>query len=225
MHWTGARALVAGSRPDRRRGCAGALQTDAGDAAGRRTVARASGGWGEQRAHPRVLPLGAVGATVPGGRGATQLRAAGWPGRGAGEENRTPVASLEDWGSTIELRPRAGFLRRWGLYQGWPRNSRAAGGLAAGRWARRLPRRRVSRPGPVRLPTHGMWRSLVARPLWERKVVGSNPAIPTERPPTAAGRIVGPARARTRDPRTATASPAEPPSPGDHCCEERRRDT
>src|SRR5450830_2179172 len=24
-----------------------------------------------------------------------------------------------------------------------------------------------------------MWRSLVARPLWERKVVGSNPAIPT----------------------------------------------
>jgi hypothetical protein len=26
---------------------------------------------------------------------------------------------------------------------------------------------------------NGMWRSLVARPLWERKVVGSNPAIPT----------------------------------------------
>lgn len=24
-----------------------------------------------------------------------------------------------------------------------------------------------------------MWRSLVARPLWERKVVGSNPATPT----------------------------------------------
>ncbi|MCU1432317.1 MAG: trigger factor, partial [Actinotalea sp.] len=28
---------------------------------------------------------------------------------------------------------------------------------------------------------HGMWRRLVARPLWERKVVGSNPAIPTRR--------------------------------------------
>jgi hypothetical protein len=25
---------------------------------------------------------------------------------GAGDENRTRVASLEDWGSTIELRPR-----------------------------------------------------------------------------------------------------------------------
>lgn len=27
--------------------------------------------------------------------------------------------------------------------------------------------------------TDGVWRSLVARPLWERKVVGSNPATPT----------------------------------------------
>jgi hypothetical protein len=26
---------------------------------------------------------------------------------GAGDENRTRVVSLEDWGSTIELRPRA----------------------------------------------------------------------------------------------------------------------
>jgi hypothetical protein len=26
----------------------------------------------------------------------------------------------------------------------------------------------------------GVWRSLVARPLWERKVVGSNPATPTK---------------------------------------------
>ncbi len=31
---------------------------------------------------------------------------------GAGDGNRTRVTSLEDWGSTIELRPRAAGLTR-----------------------------------------------------------------------------------------------------------------
>src|SRR3954453_21494424 len=36
-------------------------------------------------------------------------------------------------------------------------------------------------PAPVRLDSgrHGVWRSLVAHPLWERGAVGSNPATPT----------------------------------------------
>src|SRR5665648_295640 len=46
-----------------------------------------------------------------------------------------------------------------------------------------------------------MWRSLVARPLWERKVVGSNPAIPTEHPtehPTGEAFVAGGGCARSR---------------------------
>src|SRR5665647_2747872 len=42
-----------------------------------------------------------------------------------------------------------------------------------------------------------MWRSLVARPLWERKVVGSNPAIPTE-DPTGEALAAGGGCARSR---------------------------
>lgn len=35
------------------------------------------------------------------------------------------------------------------------------------------------RPGSYLRSTIGMWRSLVARSLWEREVAGSIPAIPT----------------------------------------------
>ena len=50
------------------------------------------------------------------------------------------------------------------------------------------PRRRPSPPGDVSI---GVWRRLVARPLWERKVAGSNPVTPTSTkapvPPTEQG--------------------------------------
>ncbi len=43
---------------------------------------------------------------------------------------------------------------------------------------------------PVR-STNGMWRNLVARQLWELKVVGSNPAIPTICPCDETGKRAG----------------------------------
>ena len=38
---------------------------------------------------------------------------------------------------------------------------------------------RCRRACTLRVAPNGVWRSLVARPLWERKAVGSNPATPT----------------------------------------------
>jgi hypothetical protein len=83
------------------------------------------------------------GATVSAGRG-----------YGAGDGNRTRVASLEGWGSTIELRPRAGRTRVALVI---------------------VPRCPLSSARQV----DGVWRSLVAHSLWERGAVGSNPATPT----------------------------------------------
>src|SRR5882757_4537589 len=47
--------------------------------------------------------------------------------------------------------------------------------------------------------TNGVWRSLVARPLWERKVVGSNPATPTSSPTAGQGRDLGSDRDQIQD--------------------------
>src|SRR5690606_31199853 len=47
----------------------------------------------------------------------------------------------------------------------------------AGRAGARRPVESGTGAGPA--GAAGMWRSLVARPLWERKVAGSSPAIPT----------------------------------------------
>lgn len=117
----------------------------------------------------------------------------------AGDGNRTRVASLEDWGSTIELRPRAPQVAgpRHAVHRSGSRRSAAHRRVTG--TARRPPRPsgrgihppvpRPAAPGQLAVArpaamyptcrTDGVWRSLVARPLWERKVVGSNPATPT----------------------------------------------
>ena len=67
---------------------------------------------GGLRAAGVVARAGAAPHRLPGParhRADTRLSGLGpqaWDGSGAGDENRTRVASLEDWGSTIELRPR-----------------------------------------------------------------------------------------------------------------------
>src|SRR5581483_2460678 len=92
---------------------------------------------------------------------------------GAGDGNRTRIASLEGWGSTIELRPHAPPKRR--------RPKRTGMRLVVGRerWLTRDPCRRVGCAGHQWCT--GVWRSLVAHSLWERGAVGSNPATPTRR--------------------------------------------
>src|SRR5687767_15110968 len=81
---------------------------------------------------------------------------------GAGDRDRTGMASLEGWGSTIELHPRGAASR----LAGPPPSS-----------ASRLDSRR-----------HGVWRSLVAHLLWEQGAAGSNPVTPTSVEPwTATG--------------------------------------
>ena len=70
--------------------------------------------------------------------------------RGAGDENRTRVASLEDWGSTIELHPRAGQGRT--AHQG----SRSATVVhLRAREVQRTHRRAALRPGPAPHPAAG----------------------------------------------------------------------
>ena len=75
-------------------------------------VAMAVAGWAtlalQQRVWSRVPARRRTRFGRPLGDGAARRTDGSGPGRcsGAGDENRTRVASLEDWGSTIELRPR-----------------------------------------------------------------------------------------------------------------------
>ena len=116
-------------------------------------------------------------------------------GSGAGDGNRTRVASLEDWGSTIELRPRGPWDRGPGSSAGGARTGAAptcGRNLSKRRWRGRAAHLRqrsradegdplppVHLPWPAAAAGDGVWRRLVARPLWERKVAGSNPVTPT----------------------------------------------
>jgi hypothetical protein len=84
----------------------------------------------------------------------------------AGDGNRTRVASLEDWGSTIELRPHGG-----------PGGRPVAS--VPGLRSRLETRSRWWTMAALHCSCHGVWRSLVAHSLWERGAVGSNPATPT----------------------------------------------
>lgn len=69
--------------------------------------------------------------------------------------------------------------------------SRHPGGGARGMvlaGAREMRQPRCLRACTLRVAPDGVWRSLVARPLWERKAVGSNPATPTTCAITSRGR-------------------------------------
>ena len=81
------------------------------------------------------------------------------------------MASLEGWGSTIELRPHAP-----------PQRGRPKRTCQCGRRARAVVEEAFWRSRTLRWGTSqctGVWRSLVAHSLWERGAVGSNPATPT----------------------------------------------
>jgi hypothetical protein len=91
------------------------------------------------------------------------------------------MTSLEGWGSAIELHPRAEVGDRdlgdtiTAATPVRPRRSLVPAVMIG------PPGTGVATyPGEARLSDgNGVWRSLVARPLWERKAPGSNPGTPT----------------------------------------------
>ena len=86
---------------------------------------------------------------------------------GADDGNRTRVICLEGRGSTIELRPR--------------RTRKRAGTIVAASGSDCESASVDQYDSLVGDPDAGVWRSLVARLLWEQDVAGSNPVTPTTR--------------------------------------------
>src|SRR4051812_2573884 len=66
-----------------------------------------------------------------------------------------------------------------GIEPAWPAWKAGALPLSYTRVHPRVPGQGTGSPGCLHSARHGVWRSLVAHPLWERGAVGSNPATPT----------------------------------------------
>jgi hypothetical protein len=115
---------------------------------------------------------------------------------GAGEGNRTLMTSLEGWGSTIELRPRAAPAQP--VRAPVSTSSRVAyRACPAGRVSGSGPCPPADQPGQVGYGRPaGCGAAWLARLLWEQEAASSNLAIPTTNTPgqgfAQAERIAGP---------------------------------
>gem|GEM_PF-5900631 len=200
-----ARAGACGARP--------AVVSDSRDSDNRRCARQRDGAtWDARRSRSflappaRWLPVGAGRAMGP----RLSVHVAGLQRGRAGKDDGRPAV--------VAGRPSCVVERATGIEPAWPvwktgalPLSYARSGSVAPTCGRNLSKRAGSRrrsaagpsqgsaaaavPPPVHLRwpaasrrVHGVWRSLVARPLWERKVAGSNPVTPTRRRRAGSGR-------------------------------------
>lgn len=117
---------------------------------------------------------GRVKGRPPGGNGEASWHvSAQLAPSGAGDENRTRMASLEGWCSTIELRPRGTGDFECPL-DSWSRRGQDYSLRSRGR---------THLSGVPSLVRHtGCSAAWLARMLWEHEAAGSNPATPTKPP-------------------------------------------